>query len=150
MEYGKSFLFSINGNPDIFVLKLNRHGKLFPECIKDPVTSDKPYKMDISRKDSKPGRNLKVPGKILQVTSHLFQRGLSLQGAVSVIFVMKDLKPFCLGYNMIKTFKVLGPKKHLVKYILEFLYDAVSPGLSYGDKDGLNAKIKAKPDYKAE
>ncbi|MBC8387800.1 MAG: hypothetical protein H8E13_07095 [Actinobacteria bacterium] len=51
---------------------------------------------------------------------------------------------------MVKALKVLGPKKHLVKDILEPLYDAVSPGLCYGDKYWLYAKIKAKPNYKAK
>jgi len=67
-----------------------------------------------------------------------------------VVIAVEGLKPFSLGYNMIKALKVLGPEKHLVKDILEPLYDAVSPGLGYGYKGRLYAKVKTQPNYKAQ
>ena len=150
MVYRKALIFRINGSPDIFILKLYRHGKLLPEYIQDPIASDKPYKMNISGRDTKSGRDLKILGKIFEITRYLLQRGLTLQGTVSVVFVMEALKPFGLDYDLVETLKVLGPEKGLVKDILELFYYAVSPGFSYGYKDRLYAKIKAKPYYKAE
>jgi len=150
MVYGKALIFRINGSPDIFVLKLYRHGKLLPEYIQDPVTSYKPYKMNISRRDTKPGRDLKILEQIFEITRYLLQRGLTLQGAVPVVFVMEAFKPLGLGYHPVEALKVLGSEKGLVKDILELFYYAVSPGFSYGYKDRLYAKIKARPYYKAE
>ena len=150
MVYGQSLLPCINGNPDIFIFQMSRHSELFPEDVQYSIASDKPYKVNISGRDTKPRRHFKVFGKILDTTDHLLDRSFTLQGAVPVVVVMEYFKSPCLGYNMIKTLKVLGPEKHLVKYILEFLYDAVSPGLPNGDKYWLYAKIKADPDDKAE
>ena len=58
--YGQDFLFHINGNPDLFIFKLYCHRKLLSEDINNPVTSDKPYQVNISGRDAKSGRKLKI------------------------------------------------------------------------------------------
>ena len=67
-----------------------------------------------------------------------------------MVLIMKSLKASGLMKEMLKAFKILRSEEHFIKDILKTLYNAISPGFSYGDKDGLDAQFKAKPDYQSK
>ena len=60
------------------------------------------------------------------------------------MLVMKPLKTLTLPFQHRITCKPLAPEKLLVICIVEFFNYAVTPGFTKRNKNGLNAKVKAK------
>jgi hypothetical protein len=67
-----------------------------------------------------------------------------------VLLVVEALKIFALPLQRRITWKPLSPKEFFIVSVIELFNYTVSPGFSNWNKDRLNTKIQAKPDYQTK
>jgi hypothetical protein len=131
----KALLFRINGNPDIFIIKLSRHGKLLTENIQYPVTPDKPDQVNIPRGYTKPGRDLKILGCFRSPVN--FSRGVLPSRVLYLWFLLWKLSnPLAWEMTWLKLLKYWDLKKDLSKTSWNFSIIQFLQGSAMGIKTG--------------
>jgi hypothetical protein len=138
---------------DIRVDKVFRNFEMFSKDIQFFIASDETDKRDGPVRDVINFRECEFWGRQNGTIPTLLDklgRCFTLEAAVTMVLVVKELKVLGLGSELAITPKPLPSKKLPVVSVIEALHNAVAPGFSNRDEDHLDVQRKTKPEDDAK